>query len=278
MPDCKFDVILVCKGEDFKHIAIVAENINKFFAADSMYIICPSENIEEHNHLSKQIKNLQFIDENKLLPQQSINFDHYQLPGFPSRRFWYYQQFLKIAFCASKLPSNTHVLIWDADTIPLRNIIFFKDDKIQLTTSNDEFHQPYFDTIKKLFGRNFKTQNESFISQHLMVNCEHMGHMLKELEERFNSSWPEAIMSNLCGTSYALFSEYETYANYVLQTYPNKYDVRQLPWYRKGGYLIDYVSQEQLAKEFAFIAVEKFNRNKIKASIRSLLFRLFNKY
>ena len=229
MPDNKFDVILVCKGEDFKHIDIVVENINKFFNVGSIHIICPAEDIAQHRLLGKQIRNLQFVDENRLLLMQSLNLDQYQLPGFPSRRFWYYQQFLKIAFCVSKLSSNEHVLIWDADTLPLRNINFIVSHKIQLTISNDEFHQPYFDTIHKLFGENFKTQNKSFISQHLMVNCEHMRQMLNELEKNFSCSWPEAIMSNLNGTSHGLFSEYETYANYVLQTYPNKYEVRQLP-------------------------------------------------
>lgn len=273
-----YDVVLVCKGQDFANMPIVVENICKYYNANSIYIVCPKSDILTHLESYANNKKLHFIDEDKLLPLAKVDYRHLNLTGFPNRFFWYYQQFLKIAFCCSNIPSSSHVLVWDADTIPLRPLDFFDNKKSLLTVSDDEYHAPYFETIKKLFSNSVAVQKSSFISQHMMVNRKHMHALLDDIEEISGKKWPEAIMKSLQGTSAALFSEYETYANYVLDKFPEHYSTRSLNWYRKGGYLLGYVPEGQLAKKFDFIAVEKFNNNKIKSMARSLAFQLFGWY
>ena len=273
-----FDTVLVCKGDDFKNIVLVVENIRRLLAPDNIFVICPEIDITEHSKSFTTDKKVHFINEENVLPFKRIDFRHLNLPGFPNRYFWYYQQFLKIAFCISNISSHAHILVWDADTIPIRKVSFFDSEKILLTTSENEYHTPYFETIKNLFNQPFTLQNLSFISQHTMVKCAHMNRLVQSIEHKFGLEWPAAIMGNLQGNSVSLFSEYEVYANFVLNRFPNHYIVRKLSYYRKGSYLFNYVSEASLAQKFDFIALEKSNNSKFKSYLRSAVFKVFGWY
>jgi hypothetical protein len=83
---------------------------------------------------------------------------------------WYLQQFIKLKAIESYLHYKL-ILIWDADTLPLKKIKFNRQNKITFIEA-DEFHPPYFKTIERLLGLSRK-QNFSFISEGMeMQNCE----------------------------------------------------------------------------------------------------------
>ena len=247
-------MILVVKGEDYKNINLVINNARRFIKPDIIYIITPYEDMIKYNDIIDN-KNFFFINEKLILDINSIDFSNGTIPGMPERRFWYYQQFLKMAFAYSDYCKKNYYLIWDADTVPLKPIDFFKNDKVYLTISQDEYNNTYFDNIRILLN-NINIYKHSFISQHLMVNKNIMCNLISELGNKDN--WCTNVMNKVKGNRKSVFSEYETYANYVLSRYPEYYEVRSLKWFRHCKEIINYYkSIDSLSKYYYFISFEK---------------------
>lgn len=122
-------------------------------------IICPEVDIETFNReILKDRCPTQIINENDLLTFKdfsSICKDIFPNIESDEKSFtrigWYYQQALKIIFPLSKNGTADYRLVmWDADTIPLKKINFFRGDCSILYGSLSENHQPYFQTLKGL--------------------------------------------------------------------------------------------------------------------------------
>jgi len=172
------------------------------------------------------------IDENSLL----TNFDRWEfqrrpIAYFPRSFGWYLQQILKFEYC--RQTEAAHCLVWDADTVPLKPINFFDSEGRIYLTSAAEFHPPYFYTFEKLIGRAAPSQ-KSFISQHMLVRCESLRSLCRKIEQRHAKSWTDALGDTLerHPDRPNLFSEYETYANYMLLFEPEAVQVRELNWAR----------------------------------------------
>lgn len=118
----------------------------------------------------RKYDNVLFIDEDNLLLGLSKRaIEEYILLNNShlfSKKGWYLQQFLKMGFAMSEY-SEDYYLIWDADTLPVRKIDFFHDNKV-LFCLKDEYHIPYFDTLKKIIGQS-KAISQSFIAEHMMI-------------------------------------------------------------------------------------------------------------
>lgn len=177
---------------------------------------------------------VEVIDENALLKDfDRESFRKRAVPLFPRSFGWYLQQFLKIEHCRQSSASNC--LVWDADTVPLSSIRFIDaEGRIYLTASEKEYHRPYFHTIHELFGRPAPAST-SFISQHMFVDCATIRSMCRLIEVHHAvAHWTDALGAILetHPERANLFSEYETYANYMLLFEPDKVVVRNLPWAR----------------------------------------------
>lgn len=255
----KFDMILVVAREDYKILDIVIKNSNKYICPNNIYIITPRKDIDIHKENFADYNNVTFIDEQEIICIDSVDFKKIKLPGFPGRRFWYYQQFLKMAFSYSKYCLNEYYLIWDADTIPLKPLKFISNNnKIFLTTSNNEYHKEYFINIQNILNIKVQIYNKSFISQHLFVKKKHMIELISKIGSIQEHKWIDILLSKLSGKSQSLFSEYETYANFVLNFHRREYEIRTLKWFRRGAFIIKDVNQiDKFAKYYDFIAYEK---------------------
>jgi hypothetical protein len=176
---------------------------------------------------------VEVIDENMLLKGfDRERFRKRPIPYFPRSFGWYLQQFLKIEYCRQSVAS--HCLVWDADTVPLRALRFFDTTGRIYLTKAEEFHKPYFHTFRELFGVSAPSA-QSFISQHMFVECGAMRSMCTLIEERHRvAHWTDALGAILEAHPERtnLFSEYETYANYMLLHEPEKVATRQVPWAR----------------------------------------------
>jgi hypothetical protein len=68
-------------------------------------------------HLEGDVR---FIDADTLVPGMTLaSLCKADLPYFPARAGWYFQQFCKLAFGLLD-PARPRYLIWDADAVPLR--------------------------------------------------------------------------------------------------------------------------------------------------------------
>jgi len=254
-----FDMILVVAGEDYRILDIVIRNSNKYICPNNIYIITPKKDINIHKERFLNYPNVIFIDEREIVDIDKIDFEKFNFPGFPNRRFWYYQQFLKMGFSYSKYCKSDYYLIWDADTIPLNPLKFISNDnKIFLTTSDGEYHKEYFINIHKILNKKIQIYHKSFISQHLFVKKEHMINLIKQIGDIEKQEWINSLLSKLSGKSQSLFSEYETYANFVLNFYKDEYVIRKLSWFRRGAYIVNDINKiDDFGKYYDFIAYEK---------------------
>lgn len=122
---------------------------------------------------------------------------------------------------------STHYLIWDADTIPLRNIQFLNKNKSLIQTSS-EYHRPYFDVIKSLLNLD-KLIPKSFITEHMMVSKAIMKELIGTIQNTNQKQhWVFNILSLIDKTnlSQSGFSEYETYGTYALSNYSFAIQIR----------------------------------------------------
>lgn len=148
--------------------------------------------------------------------------------GTEKVRGWIFQQLLK--YGASKIVTEKYFLVIDADTVLLNPHIFIKKEKLVFFQSG-EWHQPYFNNFKKLFGLR-ATSLVSHISHMMFFETESLNKMKQEIEKVHNMPWDEAIIKMLDEKESESFSEYETYSNWMIRTYPRK--VTELPFYNTG--------------------------------------------
>ena len=181
------------------------------------------------------------------------------------RAGWYYQQFLKMAYAYKS--EDEYYLLWDSDTVPVREQTFFDGPKSFLDLKT-EYHKAYFDTIGVLFPSIKKMIRGSFISEHMMIKTEHMREMIDDISKSpcNGNSWIEKIINSIPERELAKsgFSEYETYGNYVTCKYRNEYLNRKWHSLRFGelffekGRRMNDADMEWLGKYYDAISFEKF--------------------
>ncbi|HKJ41252.1 MAG TPA: DUF6492 family protein [Sunxiuqinia sp.] len=199
---------------------------------------------------------------------------------------WFYQQFLKMGFALTQYAKDDYYLIWDADTLPLTPLSFFEGNK-PLMTLKEEYHEPYFETINKLFDLQ-KSIGKSFIAENMLVNVQIMKEMIQAIEdnEAFEgTNWCEKIIHSLHPNYKNDFSEFETYGTYVVNHYPELYKTRELKCFRNAGKKVSRLaSTEYLVKKFSgydLISLEKRHNPKnlrgLPGYIQKGIFYLINK-
>ena len=178
---------------------------------------------------------------------------------------WYYQQFLKMQFaCICK---DSYYLVWDGDTIPCKPFSMFQDARIPYLDLKQEYHEEYFRVMSKLLPGMGKSVQKSFISEHMLINCEIMKELIKKIES--NNTIPGTVFWEKI--IYAIdadklqsnsFSEFETYGTYVACKHPTAYSFRDWHSFRYGGEYFDpnTISDrdyEWLGRDFYAISFEK---------------------
>jgi hypothetical protein len=271
-------IVSACIARDLPVYRITCESIRRHVPDAEVHVITRKEDFRSFRDACGS--GIVLWDEGSLLPGMSLRqLREMPLPFFPKGAGWYYQQFLKFAF-VNVSNSDSHYLIWDADTVLLRPIRFFDEDGRAIYTKAAEHHRPYFQTFGQLFGvpaqRDF-----SFISQHQIIDKSILRQMLGEIEARHPhaSDWTWAVMENLRGEGSNLFSEFETYGHYAKWKHPETMAFRDLKWTRNGerlaGYPPDPSMMDRLAEDFSFASFENFFtlRKRVMRGIRKLIGR-----
>lgn len=274
----KYDVVLCVGSKDIFIVRTVIKCIRDNMDANVIYIISN----KKHRFLYLDIYekyNVCFIDENKLIKGLSITSlksyisdnNSYLL----SKLGWYFQQFLKMSFSISQYASDNY-LIWDADTIPTRNICFFENNKI-LICKKTEHHKDYFNTMENLLGYG-KLVDFSFISEHMMVKTSYMKDLLNVICEKDRTIifW-QNIIKNIGANTLLGFSEFETYGNFLVHNYNDSFAIRDLKTNRNAGSIYGRtISKKELAKitDFDTISLEPSDKPCLLKKIKQLPCRI----
>lgn len=195
---------------------------------------------------------------------------------------WYLQQFIKIAAIkeiGSAADVNGVVLIWDADTVPLKKLSFVNDEGKVSYYEGVEHHPPYFAFIRRVFPW-AKLQTFSFISQCFPTKISWAQDFCKALESE-DRDWVESIIANLDHTQRAGFSEYESMGTFIWNNYPREVSLKAGRWERNGRSLVGKPSNLNsmqwlgLSKLFDYISFEAWDQGRgIKARLKALKNRL----
>ena len=235
----------ICQVSLNRDIPLIIENYNNFkklYSEEITYfIVCPHDQIDEFRK-KLRFEKLNIIDEEEIIKFSNFESIYNELnikinykDEFNLRLKWYYQQALKITFALNFIKNkHQNLVIWDADTVILKKIDFFRDNVSIKYGNFFEYHKDYYETNKEIFDKVPK-YFISFLNQFIAMSVSECNFFLNNyLKDDFEKKDLGLIISKLIFRSIfnkhkiykgSLFSEYEFLgqSNYILN------NVRQKP-------------------------------------------------
>lgn len=196
-----------------------------------------------------------------------------------NRFSWYFQQFIKMSELDEGADSDIN-LIWDADTVPLKELSFEHKGKISFY-QGEEYHPPYFDLVRKLINEE-KLVKSSFIAQCLPYRVKWFRGFKAKLETDNQTSWYQKIIDLINPAEEAGFSEYETLGTYAAKNFSSEVSINENSknWYRYGNSLIGHPQniekyKDILSRKYDFVSFESWDTKKVSRINRFLKLYFF---
>ena len=170
--------INICQVSLNRDIPLIIENFKnfkKFYKNINFFIICPKIQLNEFKQ-KINFDEIKIISEEKILEFQKFEMIFKNLSEeiqyreqFNKRLKWYYQQALKITFSFNFIKeTGQNIVIWDADTIILKKISFFKQDVSVKYGNFFEFHKAYYITNEYILKK-LPSYYISFLNQFIAI-------------------------------------------------------------------------------------------------------------
>jgi len=196
----------------------VVSQLLEVYSTSSVFVISEKKNFYKFDTLNR----LFFLDEDEIFPGLTLDVIKAYFKNRNAdinRSGWYFQQFLKISF-SLKFHGESYI-IWDSDTLPLKEIPFQKSNKVFLYYYKKQEHFPYIETNSKIFGDWIYFSNRSFITEKMFVVSKYMKEMVIEIENNHSKPFYFAILDkidnqNINGSG---FSEFFCYAHFLINNY-----------------------------------------------------------
>lgn len=219
------DIIIPYISKDFTTLSLVlsAARKNILHPISSIFIVSPEN--EEIQRFCKE-NNCQFVEETLLVGFSKKDI-HYVVEG-QDRSGWLLQQFIKLN--GEKISTCKHFLVLDADTIISRPRKFVHMGRTILDFA-DEYHLPYYQTYEKLTGIKHHLP-VSFISHCMLFEKIKLAALKERIEKNTGMQWDKAILALNKNEHASYFSEFETYANFVLSEFPGEFECSY--WFNKA--------------------------------------------
>ena len=277
------EVISVCSIKDIDVWTVAAKRIVQFISAKQYTVIVPDAQVQIFAAVTKapyQVKpESQFVGSLKEKIVQTLT------PENQDRVGWYLQQFVKISAVLTHDDRDV-VLIWDADTVPLKKLEFINSNGKFIYYKGDEYRKSYFDFIECALGLK-RTQNFSFIAQSLILKVSWARELTNALAQNAQLPWIDAVLSFLDKAEPAGFAEFETLGSWVWNHHHDEMLISERPWYRNGLSLVgnplklSHSVWNGLAKSYDFISFEAWDepaglRKKFKSFARKWGYALRN--
>lgn len=257
-------IICVCCRKDYKTWETASQFIVKNIYAKNYRVYVPDSEVD----FFKEISNPSFE-----VIAESI-YTAYIAPILKNRlaenkidQFgWYLQQFIKL-YAVSECSADEVALIWDADTVPLKPLIFIDDENRILYYKGKEHHQPYFEFIEKFLGLT-KVVNFSFITQCFAIKGAWAKEFFRFIELRHKVGWVQALVEGIDFSEGNGFSEYETLGTFISHFHAEEAQYINCEWQRFGNSLIGDIafletkSSKRKLMQYDFVSFEKWDRMK----------------
>lgn len=258
------ELACVCCKRDALTWRVASQYIVRFIVAKRYKVYVPDGEVDFFKSISPNI--FEVVGESIFTQHFSTELKR-RLPTRIADQFgWYLQQFIKLYAIGACKPSGL-VLIWDADTVPIRPLNFIDTQGRLIYYQSDEHHPPYFETISRLLGLEKKV-NFSYISQCFVLRVSWFENFCRQLEERYQTGWVDALLNSIDFEEGNGFSEYETLGTFISHHYPDQITYSENKWLRLGNstlghiaFLNDRVIAGDL-HDYDFVSFEKWDRAK----------------
>ena len=223
-----FEKLNICQVTLSGNIEIIKRNylnFKQFYNNLQFFIICPNADFKKFKQ-ELNLDNLQIYDEDEI-----IKFDRFKEIANPilkktnyyekiqDRLGWYYQQVLKLTFVINNVNKTKHpIVIWDADTIILKKILFFEKNNSISYGNTSEFHRAYYKTNQALLN-SLPKYFISSLAQFITITPSEAKFLIKKLSRFKNKNkntaeWLsdiifKSIVSVHKNYNGSMFSEYE---------------------------------------------------------------------
>lgn len=252
------EVISVCSAKDLDVWTVASKNIVQFIPAARYTVIVPDSQVDLFASVTcapYQVKpESSFVGNIKERIAQTLSAENQDRVG------WYLQQFVKISAILAHDDQDI-VLIWDADTVPLKSLEFIDQNGRLIYYKGSEFRKSYFEFIERALGLK-RNQDFSFIAQSLVAKVVWVRELFQFLESKTQKPWPEAVLAFLDPKEPAGFAEFETLGTWFWQNHRSEMVISDRPWQRNGLSLVGNplkLSKSTwlgLSKAFDFVSFE----------------------
>ena len=253
-------------------------NFTKIYKNVKFFIIVPKKDIAIFKK-KLNFKNAFIISENKILTfrrfkiiaNRNIKKKKY-FKKIQPRLKWYYQQVLKISFVLDFLNNNNNIVIWDADTLILKKIYFFKNNLSISYGSTSEFHKAYYATNKiilKKLPKYFISCLAQFISLSQLESKRLKYHLSKFLlRKQKTSEWITNIVFKAISKTHdnyngSMFSEYELIGQSNLIFNKNKQKLISGVRENLNGKLTNFQKKIAIFLGYSYVAYEHAHNNQL---------------
>ena len=222
--------LVICQVSLANNIPIIIENyknFSKYYSNLTFFIICPNNQVKIFKEKLNK-KNIYIINEDRVFKfskfkelcekiSKNVNYKKKIL----KRLNWYYQQILKIVFILNNNTcKNNNLVLWDADTLILKKINFFENNKSLNYGNVFEYHKPYFLTSMNLLDVKIPNKYLSSVNQFISINPIENKYIKKLLIKGKSKSINartiskkifKSIFKGNINFNHSMFSEYETF-------------------------------------------------------------------
>jgi len=257
-----YAVVSVCSSADIDVWRVVSQYVVKNIRASNYVVVVPDKDASWFIPVTHSIYHV--MPESVLVGDAKQQIDKVLSEYSTARSGWYLQQLIKLS-ALSYFGQKGDVLIWDADTLPLRRLSFLDDSGRVRLYYGHEYHKPYFETIWRLIGLE-KVFDHSFIAQCFYVKSGWVNSFFAAIEDRSKKKWRESILDAVDVIQSSSFSEYETLGTFIMSRFPDEITLNGSLWSRRGKFLVGDVSNvnklwaRMLLIPFDFVAFEKWDQ------------------
>jgi hypothetical protein len=195
---------------DVAALAIAGVRANLRDPVSRIAIVTPPDLVAR---LSSLLPGIDVVDETTILRADAVASVAASTP--PHRTSWYLQQLVKLAWCLERSGPYTYVV--DADTVLVRpqSMHTARGDVV---FAAQEYHQPYFDHLARLYGGNFPRPLFGTTVHQMLYRREWLRALVEDVE-RANPgrSWIEAILGAIDPNALSSFSEGECYGQWMVR-------------------------------------------------------------
>ena len=262
----KIDKVFVfgsAKDIPILHFSLPA--ILNYISASSYFLVCDELDVKRF----QIFKNLNF----SIVSDQSVLGENFRYLNIRNKKLysWYKQQVVKLLLCNQQKP-NDIILLWDGDTVPLKRLDFFKNNRLNIRLSH-EYHPMYFISILQILNLR-KITPKSFISQCFLLKASWSQLMCQAIEKNMGENFV-TVVSNLANSSkLQCFSEYESLGTYIHKYFFYEINLIERDWLRFGSSIFkspDKLNNFNIGTQFEYVSFESWD----KASIKAIFVRFF---